>query len=469
MRKTRRLAAVLLLLSAACGSAPKRTAPDVDITVPEAYGTEADGSSLGAEWWSAFGSETLDSLIVLALERNHDLKEAAARLDAAAAEARIAGAATLPTLDLSADAARSRRNFIGFPVSGGSGKVASSTSTTYGVSLGSSWELDLWGRVRSAKSAAAADYEAALADLAGARLSLAAQTAKAYFALVEARMQVDLARETVDSYRRSTAGVRDRFERGIRSSLDLRLSLAALAGSEALYELRREQHDRAMRQLEILLGRYPGGSAGFAGALPDPPAPPPAGLPADLVGRRPDVIAAERRLAASDARVRQAKAALFPSIRLTGSGGRSSQELGDLLDGDFTVWSIAAGVLQPIFRGGELRARVDLAGAGSRRALASYANTLLRAYGEVESALAAEGFLAAREEALTRASEQSAAARALAEQRYRSGLEDFVTLLEAQRRALAAESERIGIARLRLENRVDLCVALGGGFEENSR
>jgi multidrug efflux system outer membrane protein len=307
-----------------------------------------------------------------------------------------------------------------------------------------------------------------LADLAGARLSLAAQTAKAYFALTEARMQLDLARATVESYRKSAAGVRERFERGIRSSLDLRLSLAALAGSEALYEQRMEQHDRALRQLEILLGRYPGGSARFDEILPDPPAPPPAGLPADLVGRRPDIVAAERRLAASDARVRQAKAALFPSIRLTGSGGRSSQELGDLLDGDFTVWSLAAGVLQPLFRGGELRARVDLAGAGSRQALASYANALLQAYGEVESALAAEGFLAAREEALTRASEQSAAARALAEERYRSGLEDLVTLLEAQRRALAAESERISTVRLLLENRVDLCVALGGGFEENS-
>jgi outer membrane protein TolC len=208
-----------------------------------------------------------------------------------------------------------------------------------------------------------------------------------------------------------------------------------------------------------------------APALQPPAMSVPEGLPATLVSRRPDLVAAEYRLAATDARLVQARAALYPSLRLTGSGGSTSTELGDLLDGNFSVWSLAGGLLQPIFQGGRLRAGVDLAESGTAQALAAYANVLLNAYGEVESTLTSESILSRRESALAVATDQAVAARRLAEDRYDAGLEDIVTVLDAQRRALSAESQLLLVRRSRLENRVDLYLALGGGFgtDESNR
>jgi NodT family efflux transporter outer membrane factor (OMF) lipoprotein len=288
---------------------------------------------------------------------------------------------------------------------------------------------------------------------------------KAWFAAAEASQQLALAEATVESFTRSTGQVRERYEAGIRPSLDLRLSMANLAGAEALLKQRRQQLDAGIRQLEVLLGLYPGRELQIPKELPDTPAPIPAGLPADLVARRPDLTAAERRLAASDERYEAARRDLYPRISLTASTGTSSTGLKDLVDGDFSVWSLAFNILQPIFQGGRLRAAVDLAEAGADEALINYAGAALRAYSEVETALAAEEYLAERETDLARAAEQSRAAERLSEQRYGTGLESFITVLESQRRALQADGEWIAARRQRLENRVDLYLALGGGFQ----
>jgi NodT family efflux transporter outer membrane factor (OMF) lipoprotein len=198
--------------------------------------------------------------------------------------------------------------------------------------------------------------------------------------------------------------------------------------------------------------------------LPDVEGAVPAGLPSELLERRPDLAAAERRLAATNMRVREAKSALFPRISLTASGGRTSSELEDLLSSQFNVWSLAGNLAQPLFQGGRLWANVQLNRARATEALEQYLQTVLQAFGEVETALAGERLLAEREATLRAATEQSIAARRLAEDRYRNGLEDFVTLLEAQRRALEAESQWITVRRMRIENRINLHLALGGGF-----
>ena len=189
------------------------------------------------------------------------------------------------------------------------------------------------------------------------------------------------------------------------------------------------------------------------------------GLPVELLTRRPDLVRAERQLASSKALLRQAKAALLPRISLTASGGTVSDELKDLVDRDFSVWNFGGNLTQPLLEGGRLIAQVDLATARANQTLASYANTVLRAYSEVESILAAEQFLAEREIALAEAAEQSRGARLLAEEQYRTGLVDILTLVESQRRELEAQSELLVIRRQRLEARVDLHLALGGSFE----
>jgi NodT family efflux transporter outer membrane factor (OMF) lipoprotein len=386
-------------------------------------------------------------------------------VDQAAAQATIAGADLLPTANVGLNGRRNKQNFIGLPIPGLEGGVLSRRFTSFGVSLDVSWELDVWDRLGARARAGIADLQAATADFRGAQLSVAGQTMKAWFATAEASQQLALAEATVESFTNSTEQVRQRYESGIRPSLDLRLSLANLAGAEALMEQRRRQLDAATRQLEVLLGQYPGREIQVPNRLPDTPPRIPAGLPADLIARRPDLAAAERRLAASDERYKAAQRDRYPRFSLTASGGTSSTDLKDLVDGNFNVWALAFNILQPLFQGGRLQAAVDLADAGADAALVNYAGSALRAYSEVETALAAEEYLAERESDLATAAEHSRAAERLSEERYRNGLENFITVLESQRRALQADGEWIAARRQRLENRVDLYLALGGGFE----
>jgi multidrug efflux system outer membrane protein len=455
------------LCAAGCASAPGREPPRVGVEVPRRWSLAdslAPGGTAEVHWWSEFGDSTLDALIQEALSDNYDLKAAAARVQAAEATARLAGADGLPNASLGFSASRRRQNLIGIPIPG-AGEVISTRSTSFGVSLDTSWEPDLWGRVRSAKSASLADLEATEADLAALRLSVAAQTAKAWFALVESRLQMELAAQTAESYRFSAERVRERYERGVTSSLDLRLATSNLHSAEAMLEARKQGHDLAKRGLEILLGRFPSASLTESHELARVSGAVPAGLPSALLIRRPDLFAAERRYAAAERRVSEARRAFFPRLTLTGSGGTLTRELADLIDGDFGVWSIAAGLTQPIFQGGRLRANLALSEALADQALAAYAQALLAGFSEVESALYAERSLAAREAALRLAAEQSEAARSLAESRYEAGIVDYITVLETQRRALASRSELIAVERQRLDARVNLHLALGGGFD----
>jgi NodT family efflux transporter outer membrane factor (OMF) lipoprotein len=276
---------------------------------------------------------------------------------------------------------------------------------------------------------------------------------------------MELAEETVKSFQLSADYVRSRYEQGVRSSLDLRLALSNLYAAEALLQLRKEQLDRTTRQLEIILGRYPSASLSSHEDLPTVDRAIPAGLPSDILMRRPDILAAERRFAAAEKRVSQARRAFFPRITLTGSAGTLTQQLADVADGDFSVWSIAAGLTQPIFQGGRLLANLDQTEAVSDQALSQYAVSLLIAFGEVESSIVAEELIAHREASTAAAAEQSAAARSLAERQYTAGIVDYITVLETQRRDLNAQSELLTVRREHLDARVNLHLALGGGFD----
>ncbi len=468
-------AALALFLPASCVSVPPEQHPDLRVELPPRFaaaGDEGEGTDPAAgppaepAWWTTFGDERLDRIVEEALASNHDLAAAAARVEAAGAGARIAGADRMPQASFEFDPARRRQNFIGFPIPGGGG-VLSTTTTTFGASLNLSWEVDLWGRLRARAAAGLADLEAAGADLEGARLSLAGQAAKAWFALVEGVEQVALARDTLQNRRLTRERIARRYELGVRPALDLRFALAAEARAEAELAARLQRLDAARRQVDVLLARYPDGRLGEdAGSvsLPVLPEAVPPGLPADLVARRPDLRAAERRLLASGLAVKEARAALYPSFRLTGSAGRLSRELEQLTKGDFSVWSIAGSLLQPLFQGGRLRAGVRLAEARQREGAEAWVQSALRAFAEVETSLAAETHLRAQERALAEAAEQSIAARRLAETRYDAGLVDYLSVLEAQREETLARGLLIDARRRLLENRIDLHLALGGGW-----
>jgi NodT family efflux transporter outer membrane factor (OMF) lipoprotein len=460
---------VLLLAVAAptlaCVKAPPPS-PTPDVVAPRAWTAPVEpGSSLptDAEWWRDFGDPGLTASVEAALAGNRDLRAAAARVERAAAQARIAGADLKPSAAIGLDGSRRRQNFIGLPIPG-SGGILSTTSTSLGVSLDVAWEPDLWGRLRAGARAALADLQASEADLAGARLSLAGQAAKTYVAVAEATGQLDLARRTAEARRASFEQIERRYRSGLRGSLDVRLARSDLANANALVRLRERQRDALQRQFAVLLGLYPETGGTDRDGLPAMPSAVPAGLPADLIARRPDLVAAERRLAAADQRLVASRRALYPRLTLTASGGTVSDRLGDLLDGDFRVWSLLGGLTQPLFQGGRLRAGVDAAEATRVEAIEAYAATALAAYAEVETALAADVHLAGRIEDLEDAVHQVDRALRLAEDRYERGLEPYVTVLESRSRLLAAETQYLAARRERLENRIDLYLALGGGF-----
>ena len=463
----RRAATIALLaLVAGCATAPPVELPALDVDVPAAWTARADtGASPDLTWWTDFGVPELDELVRTALARNYDLQAAAARLDLAAADARIAAADLQPALQAGLNGSTRKQNFIGFPIPGSEDRVLSSIFSNFGVSLDVTWEVDLWDRLRSGARAALADLQSSAADLRGAQLSLAGQTVKAWFAAAEAERQLRLAEDTVASFRTSAEQTRARFELGLRPSLDVRLALSSLSNAEALRAQRRQQLDAAVRQIEVLLGRYAAGTLATPSDLPDTPPAIPGGLPADLVSRRPDLVAAERRVAAVGQRLRVAQSELYPRISLTGNTGTSTSALRDLIAGDFGIWSLLGNLVQPLFQGGRLRAGVDRAEARAAEELAIYANTALQAFSEVETALAAEELLAERLDHLESSVEQSRAAEQLADDRYRAGLGDYIAVLESQRLALQAEGDLIAGRRQRLENRVDLYLALGGGFD----
>jgi NodT family efflux transporter outer membrane factor (OMF) lipoprotein len=447
--------------------APPRREPDIGVPAPDGWTATEAATPLPEtrpDWWQGFADARLDALIERALLQNRDLQATAARLEQAAAQARIAGADLEPSVAAGLNGGRSRQVFIGFPIPGTTG-VPSATFSSFGLDVSVSWEVDLWGRIRAGTRAALADLQSVGFDYHAARLSIAAQTAKAWFAVTEATQQLALARDSAGSFRESAELVRSRYEAGTRPPIDLRLALTRQAEAEALEQLRRQQLDATVRRLEVLVGSYPAGELRAAVELPDTPAPIAAGLPSELVARRPDLVAAERRLAASDQRWLVARRSLYPRLSLTGSGGTASDQLEDLLDGDFRVWSLLGNLVQPLFQGGRLRAGVDLAAAVGDEALARYASALLAAYAEVETALAAEETLARREASLREAAHHSRAAERLSLDRYRTGLDDYITVLQAQASALTAESQWLAVRRARLENRVDLHAALGGGFE----
>ena len=471
------LASTILLLGG-CAQAPKKQALNLSVDIPSEWTALDNSAAIAAataeeapiveHWWLSFVDSAAAALVEEALAHNHDLQTATKNVAAARAQAKMAGAPLWPQVRADGSATRTKRNFIGFPIPGATGGVSSTTSTTYNANLVVSWEADLWGRLRSGQSAALADVEAAKADWHGTRQSLAAQTLRAYFAAIEARRQFELAESTVASYAISTDQVRSRYERGLRPSLDLLLSRSSLSTAEANMYGRQRQLDVARRQLELLVGRYPAATLSTAAELPRIEAAVPSGLPAELIGRRPDLVAAERRLAASHARYEEARATLYPRISLTASGGRSNSELGDLLDGDFGVWNLVGNLTQPLFQGGRLRAGIDLASARADGALIAYARSALRAFSEVETNLAAGRFLSHQERALAAAARHSSAARMLAEERYAKGLTDLLTMLTSQRNAYDAESRLLSVRRQLLESRIDLHLALGGGFADGA-
>ena len=458
---------LMFTMTTGCLKTEPRREVNVDVETPQSWQALAnyakDDALVQDQWWRDFGDSNLTEVVEKALLANRSLQEAQAHVRASSEVAKAAGANRYPQLGLNVNSGRQKQNFIGLPL--GDQEVFSTTYPQHGMGLTASWEADLWGRISAQVGEASSEHQANLADLQALRLSIAGQTAKTWLWALEAAQQEALAEEMTARFQREANQVQNRYEKGLKSSLDVRLSQSNHASTSALLQQRKQQRAGYARQLRVLMGNYPHSQVFEEQNFPQIPATAPVGLPADLISRRPDMAAAEYRLIARDYSLAAARRSLYPRLNLTASAGSSSSHLSDLLKGDFSVWSLAGGLVQPLFQGGRLKAAVRGAEARVDAQLHHFANKALVAYGEVEGTLENEKWLRLQEADLARAHAQSEAAAQRAEDSYYKGLADYVSVLVAQRQVLQAKSQLITVRAMLLVNRVDLYMALGGGFQ----
>jgi len=460
----RLLVSSLCIVVASCAAkVPGSSIDKVSEWAPESWSaTKQARSGIDRNWVSRFGDGKLSGLVREALKQNQDIRIAAERVNRAAEAARVADATSKPQLSLGAGGTRQETIFVGFPFGG------SFLSNAFGVDLTVDWEPDIWGRARAGKSAALGEWQAGGADYRAARASLVGQICKAWFALAEANEQVSLAQEALSIRKKTETAVSERFERNLNaeggSAAQLRLAQTDVATAQA--ELSRMQGDLelARRQLELLVGRYPAGKITGRTRLPSIPSRPPSGLPSELLLRRPDILAAERRYSASIKRVKQARLSVFPSFSLTGSVGTTTDALSDILNSDFGVWSIGTNIAQPLINGGQVRAENRRRKSDEREALATLHKTVLNAFGEVEQSLSSERWLMRREGEMSKALKLAKEAAKSADTDFQDGNGDLLTLYTAQTRRIQIASQYASLRRVRLANRVDLHLALGGSF-----
>lgn len=461
--------AITCTLLVSCAGPPERISPEWAATLPANWSSPVVVlEQARSGWLTTFNDPQLNALVAEAIVKNPDLQASAARIDQALAEARQAGVSLIPQVDATASGSRNQ-NINRAGAFGGGGfddfdNFIVNRNNSLGVSLDLTWELDVWGRVKKGQSAAIADSQAATYEFQSARLSLASQVAKAWFSAQEQYLQHQLALETFESFTRTAEITQSRFERGLQSATDVHLSQSSAAAARASLDSTKLEYHQAVRSLEILLGRYPSQELEVTEDLNAVPPPVPAGVPSDLILRRPDLLAAERRLAASDQRVSQARAAFLPRFALTASGGTSSDALRDLADPKHFVWNFLVNLTQPLIDGGSRRADLARNKAAVIEAAENYRGTALTAFKEVEDALDAEGLLESQEAALLDAAEQGRMAYERAESEYSQGLTGIITVLDAQRSYLDSRRNYLTVKRIRLDNRINLHLALGGDF-----
>ena len=453
--------------------------------IPSQWSGSHRKGGVAPNWISTFHDPELTRIVEEAIIYNPDLRAAAARVEASRYAVRVAAASLYPRIaarilgerqgqELGGDIGRGVEppSLGGAPGVDNGGTSALDTSVdsssrrwVYGLGVGAAWEADVWGRIRSKKAAAQAESDALAADYEFARQSLAAAVANAYFSTIEAAQQAANAAETLSFYNEALKLADVRKEQGHASDFDLAQIKARTASAQDALYVAQAARAQAIRAIEVVTSHYPAGRLATRSSFPGQPRAVPAGLPAQLLERRPDVIAAERRFAAAFHRVNEARAARLPRFAISGTGGLGTAELDGVGTLNAFTWSLAAGITQPIFFGGELKAAQDIRTAEQKAAAASYTATALRAFADVENALANDYYLGKREGALTNVVENSTTSVKLGAEQLEQGQIDTFTTLRLAGENLAAKIELTRIRASRLRERVNLHLALGGDFK----
>jgi len=438
-------------------------------------GTNALGSWKPAEpsahlsrgaWWKVFNNENLDRLESLASTNNQDLAAAIARFDQARAQLGVARADFYPQLAAAPGIVRQRTS-VNAPVKGLPAGAAY-TYNTFTVPADLNWELDLFGRVRREVASARARFAASADDLESVRLALQAEVASDYFGLCELDAERRVVADTIEAYRRSVELTQNRRKGGIVSDLDVSQAETQLRSTEAELPALDLQRADLLHALATLCGRAATGFQLATGPLTNPLPAVPVSLPCELLERRPDIAAAERRMASVNAQIGVAVSAFFPRIFLTGAAGYQSVGTGTLFDWPSRMWSLGPSVTLPLFTGGRNRAQLATARAAYDESVADYRATVLTAFEEVEDQLAAQSLLATQ---MTAQGGALAAARhtlEIANNRYKSGVVTYLEVATAQTAALQNERSYVQLQGQRLAAEIGLIKALGGGWENRN-
>jgi multidrug efflux system outer membrane protein len=452
--------------------------------IPGSWSGGHRSGAVAPGWIYTFDDPGLTRLVEEAIVRNPDLKAAAARVEASRYAVRVAAASLYPRIAMKALGERQGQKLSGdidrgieppslggIPgVDNGGGSALdtsvddSSQRWVYGLGIGAAWEADVWGRIRSKKAAAQGESDALEADYEFARQSLAAAVARAYFSTIEAAQQEANAQETLNLYQEYLKLTEDRRTQGFASDFDLAQIKSRTAGAQDALYAAQAARAQTIRAIEVVTSHYPAGKLEARRSFPAQPGAVPAGLPAQILERRPDLIAAERRFAAAFHRVNEARTARLPRFAISATSGIGTAQLNGVGVLDAVLWSFAAGVTQPIFFGGELKAAQDIRTAEQKAAAATYTGTALRAFEDVEDALAGDYYLRKREGALSEAVSSSADAVRLGRDQLEQGQIDMFTILRLSGENLAAKIQLTQIRASRLRERVNLHLALGGDF-----
>jgi multidrug efflux system outer membrane protein len=450
---------VLAGIAGGCALGPDFARPDV--AEPVAFrGGMAGESIANLPWWQVFDDPVLQELVRAALDENQDVQIAASRVEEAAASLGFVRAEQFPAFGIGAGAGRAgtSEQVEGLP---------GTTASDFSVYANVSWEIDLWGRLRRSTESARAELLATEAARQGVTISVVAAVADLYFQLRDLDKRLEISQRTLASRRDSLDLIRTRFNGGIVSELDVRQAEIEEATAAAAVPVFERNIVSVENALSVLLGRPPGPIARGAplddGRIPDTA---PAGLPSDLLNRRPDVREAEELAHAQMARVGIAEALRLPTLTLTGAAGLQSSDLDDLGESGADFWSIGGNLVGPLFEFGRNLRRVEVEKARTEQAILRYESTVLNAYRDVDDALEALQTGAAEYEARRRQVESARAAAVLSRARYDGGVTSFLEVLDIERSLFSAELQASSTLQQRYAALVQLYKALGGGWEE---
>lgn len=459
---------ICLLVPLALLSACKSVGPDYQrpqLAVPNQYSEPADQSQskVSATWWTAYQDQLLNDLVSKALQNNTDIKLAVARIEEADALVKEVGAATLPQVDLNAGATRSRVTELG------GNPVTTNPRNDYQAQLGTSFEIDFWGKLRRAKESVRAQMLSTRYAKDTVALSLSGMVATNYLTLRSLDSQLVITQDNIKSRETSLGLTKRRLEGGVASALDVYQAEVASANLSAQEAELKRQRALSLHQLAVLTGDL---SLNIASAeiqsLPVPPTPP-AGLPSSLLEARPDVADAEQQMIAANANIGVAKAALYPTISLTAGLGGESLELGDILKSAARIWTGGVSLYLPIFDSGKLNSKVDQASAKQKQALANYEGAIQTAFREVNDALVDLRQYTEREDAFNKSQISAKKALDVSENRYKSGYSAYLDVLDAQRVYNDSALSYVQSRQARLAATVGLFKALGGGWQAETQ